>query len=200
MADSATRAESGSFRYVGKPVTRGESVDKVTGAWIYGTDFKTQGMLHAKVLRSPYPHARIVSIEVGRARQLKGVRAVITGADVPFRFGSAVQDEPFLARGKVRFSGEAVAAVAAVNEEIAREAIDLIDVEYDELPAVFNSLQAMEADAPLVHEDIEQYQIEGAFTSYPRTNIISHTKIRRGDIERGFDDSDFVYEDVFSTQ
>jgi carbon-monoxide dehydrogenase large subunit len=188
------------FRYVGKPVTRGDTAEKVTGTWTYGTDLNLPGMLHAKVLRSPYPHARIVSVDASQARQLRGVRAVITGAEVPYSFGSAVRDEPFLAREKVRYAGEAVAAVAAVSEEIAREAVDLIEVEYEELPGIFDPLEAMEPNAPLVHEQIDQYEMEKAFTAYPGTNIISHTKIRRGDVEQGFADSDFVYEDVFTTQ
>jgi carbon-monoxide dehydrogenase large subunit len=200
MTDKPTEEAAQPLRYIGKPQIRGDTVEKVTGTWTYGTDLKVPGMLYAKVLRSPYPHARIVSVDVSRARQLKGVRVVITGEDVSYLFGSAVRDEPCLARGKVRYAGEAVAAVAAVSEEIAREAVDLIDVEYEELPAVFDPLQAMEPDAPVIHEDMDQYVIEGAFTSFPGTNIISHTKIRRGDIEQGFGDSDLVYEDVFTTQ
>lgn len=200
MTGNVTDEAPEPFRYVGKPVTRGETVEKVTGTWTFGTDLTVPGMLYAKALRSPYPHARIVSVDASRARHLRGVRAVITGEDVPYLFGSAVRDEPFLARGKVRYAGEAVAAVAAVSEEIAREAIDLIDVDYEELPGIFDPLEAMEPDAPLVHENMEQYEMEAAFTSCPGTNIISHTKIRRGDVERGFKDSDFVYEDVFTTQ
>lgn len=188
------------LRFVGKSVTRSETVEKVTGTWTYGTDLKIQGMLYAKVLRSPYPHARIVSVDTSRARHQRGVRAAITGEDIPYRFGSAVRDEPFLARGVVRYAGEAVAAVAAISEEIAREAIDLIDVEYEELPQITDPLEAMEPGAPLVHEHIDEYEMEGAFTALPGTNIISHTKIRKGDVHQGFQDSDFVYEDVFTTQ
>jgi carbon-monoxide dehydrogenase large subunit len=143
MNDQTTAALARRFRYVGKPVLRGESIDKVTGRWVYGADLALPGMLHAKVLRSPYPHARIVSVDPRRARELTGVRAVVTGADVPYLFGSALRDEPFLARGKVRYAGEPVAAVAAISEEIAREAIDLIEVEYEELPGVFDPLMAI---------------------------------------------------------
>jgi carbon-monoxide dehydrogenase large subunit len=188
------------FRYVGKPVKRGEAIDKVTGQWIYGADFSVPGMLFAKALRSPYPHARIVSVDVSQARRLPGVRAVVTGEDVPFMFGSAVRDEPFIARGKVRYAGEPVAAVAAVTEEIAREAIDLIDVEYEELPGVFDPLQAMQPGAPIIHENIGAYALEPTFTLTPDSNIINHTKIRHGDIEQGFRDSDEIFEDVFTTQ
>ena len=157
-------------------------------------------MLYAKVLRSPYPHARIVSVDTARARSRAGVRAVVTGAELPYLFGSAIRDEPFLARGKVRYAGEPVVAVAAISEEIARETIDLIDVEYEELPAVFDLLEAMRPGSPLVHEDLTAYEMEGAFTRCPGTNILGHTKIRRGDIDQGFRDADFVFEDVFTTQ
>ena len=200
MNDQTPAALARQFRYVGKPVLRGESIDKVTGRWVYGADLALPGMLHAKVLRSPYPHARILSVDTRRAREFPGVRAVVTGADVPYLFGSAVRDEPFLARGKVRYAGEPVAAVAAVSEEIAREAINLIDVEYEELPGVFDPLVAMRPGSPILHEDLATYQMEGAYDRYPGTNIVGHTKVRRGDVVQGFLDSDFVYEDVFTTQ
>ena len=107
-------------------------------------DMKLPGMLHGKVLRSRYPHARIVSIDTGKAKQLPGVKVVITGEDMPFLHGESLHDEPFLALGKVRHLGEGVAAVAAVDEETAEEALDLIEVEYEELPAVFDPRQALE--------------------------------------------------------
>lgn len=188
------------FRHVGKPVKRGEAINKVTGNWVYGTDFSLPGMLYGKALRSPYPHARIVSINLERARRLRGVRTVLTGDDLPYLFGSSVRDEPFIARGKVRYAGEPVAAVAAVDEETAREAIDLMDVEYEELPAVFDALEAMQPGGVLVHDDMTAYAMEKKFSPRKGTNIVNHTKIRTGDIERGFRDSDEVFEDVFTTQ
>jgi carbon-monoxide dehydrogenase large subunit len=201
MMDNARIGDVGEqLRYVGKRLQRGDAAEKVTGQWIFGTDFTLPGMLYAKALRSPYPHALIISIDIGRARELPGVCAVITGEDAPYRFGSAVRDEPFLARGKVRYAGEPVAAVAAVSEEVAREAIDLIDVDYEELPGVFDPLEAMKADAPIIHEDIGSYDLEPTFTLFPNSNIINHTKIRHGDVEQGFKDSDEIFEDVFTTQ
>ena len=205
--DTKTRADcgrspqaAGRFSYVGKPVKRQEAVEKVTGQWTYGADLSVPGMLFAKALRSPYPHARILSIDVNRAHSFPGVRAVVTGDDVPYLFGSAVRDEPFIARGKVRYAGEPVAAVAAVTEEAAREAIDLIEVEYDELPGMFDPLEAMRAGAQLVHDNIADYGLEPTFSLIPDSNIINHTKIRHGDIEQGFRDSDEIFEDVFTTQ
>jgi carbon-monoxide dehydrogenase large subunit len=188
------------LRYVGRPVKRGDAYEKVTGKWGYGTDKVVPGMLYAKALRSPHPHARIISIDTTEARKLRGVRAVVTGENLPYLFGSAVRDEPFLARGKVRYAGEPVAAVAAISEAIAREAIDLIEVEYEELPGIFDPLAAMLPDSPLVHDDMASYDTEKAFTTYPGTNIISHTKIRRGDVETAFAGADAVFEDVFTTQ
>ena len=189
------------LKHVGKPRSRGDVVDKVTGKLVYGTDFTLPGMLHGKALRSPYPHARIVSVDVGRARQLAGVCAAITADDLPaLRFGSSIRDEPFLARGKVRYAGEPVAAVAATSEEIARKAIDLIDVEYEELPGIHDVLEAMQPDSALVHEDMGQYEMEGEYNRCPGTNIVGHTKIRRRDVEQGFRESDEIYEDVFTTQ
>ncbi len=202
MSDTLVRDRDSGRRleYVGKPVPRSDTIEKVTGSWIYGTDFRIPGMLHAKAVRSPYPHARIVSIDTSRARQLNGVPVVLTGEDLPYLFGSAIRDEPIIARGKVRFAGEAVAAVAAVTEEIAREAVDLIDVDYEELPAVFDPVEAMSPDAPLIHEDLGAYEKEGAFTAYEGTNIVSHTKIRRGDVDAAFAEAAHVFEDVFRTQ
>jgi CO/xanthine dehydrogenase Mo-binding subunit len=200
MDNSPNRGGPEKLRYVGKRVKRGEAVEKVTGQWIYGTDFTLPGMLYAKALRSPYPHARILSIDISRARKLPGVRVAITGEDAPYRFGSTVRDEPFLARDKVRYAGEPVAAVAAVSEEVAREAVDLIDVEYEELPGVFDPLEAMKADAPVIHEDIGSYDLEPTFTLTPNSNIINHTTIRHGDVEQGFQESDHIFEDVFTTQ
>ncbi len=197
---AAAGGASSEARYVGKSVQRYEAMEKVNGQWIYGTDFTLPGMLYAKTLRSPYAHARILKVDVSRAKQLAGVHAVVTGEDAPYLFGSACRDEPFLARGKVRYAGESVAAVAAISEEIAREAVDLIDVEYEELTGIFDPLEAMQPGAPILHEDLGSYEIEPVFTCNPGTNIINHTKIRRGDIEQGFGESDEVYEDVFTTQ
>src|SRR6476620_2197466 len=118
--------------------TRTDGFDKVTGAAAYAADITRPGMLWAKVLRSPLAHARIVSIDVSRARALPGVHAVLTGQDLPDdRIGRAMRDMPVLGRDKVRFFGEKVAAVAAESVEIAEAALGLIEVEYDELPAVY---------------------------------------------------------------
>ncbi len=200
MNETAAHPIPQALSYVGKSVKRLEAIEKVSGDWLYCADYQLSGMLFGKALRCPYPHARVVKVDVGAARRLPGVRAAITGKDAPYLQGSAVQDEPFLAMDKVRYAGEPVAAVAAISEEIAEEALELIEVEYEELPGLFDPLEAMKEDAPLVHEDMASYRIEPVFHRYPGTNILNHTKIRRGDIEQGFRDSDEVFEDVFTTQ
>jgi CO/xanthine dehydrogenase Mo-binding subunit len=200
QTDELNKQSLRDLRYIGKPIERGEAIHKVTGKWVYGTDFTLPGMLFGKALRSPYPHARIISINLDRARKLRGVRAAIVGDDLPYLFGSSVRDEPFIARNKVRYAGEPVAAIAAVDEETAREAIDLIEVEYEELPAVFDALEAMKPNSVLVHEDLQAYAMDKKYNPHLGTNIIHHTKIRAGDIEQGFRESDEVFEDVFTTQ
>jgi len=133
---------------------RVDGPDKVTGAARYAADISRPGMLRGLCLRSPYPHAVIVSIDTSAARALPGVHAVVVGTDLPpdARVGRNMRDMYVLARDKVRFVGEKVAAVAADTIEIAREAIDLIEVEYEELPAVFDPLEAIAPGAPLLHD------------------------------------------------
>jgi CO/xanthine dehydrogenase Mo-binding subunit len=134
--------------------TRVDGLDKVTGAATYAADITRPGMLWGKILRSPYPHTRIISIDTSKARALPGVHAVLTGADLPEHYlvGRAMRDMPVLARGVVRFVGEKVAAVAAESREIAEDALNLIEVVYEELPAVFDPVEAIQPGAPLVHE------------------------------------------------
>ncbi len=135
------------------PNIRVDGVEKVSGEAKYAADVVRAGMLYAKILRSPLPHARIVSIDTSRARALPGVRAVLTAADIPDHLiGRAMRDMPILARDRVRFVGEKVAAVAADDVETAEEALGLIEVEYEELSAVFDPVEAIEPDAPRVHE------------------------------------------------
>src|SRR5918992_4004106 len=146
------------YTTIGQPTTRVEGQEKVTGATRYTADISLPGVLWGRALRSPLPHARIVRVDTAQAQQVPGVHAVLTGADVRgIRYGRRLHDVPVLAEDRVRFVGERVAAVAAEDRDAAEEALVLIDVEYQELPAVFDPLQALEEDAPLLHPEVNSY-------------------------------------------
>ena len=119
-------------RYIGKSIPRLDALDKVTGRAVYSVDVDLPGMLHGAILRSPYPHARIIEIDLSRAREVPGVRVVITGKDFPFTHGGMIKDQPFIAIDRVRYIGEAVAAVAAETEAAAQDAVARIQVRYEE--------------------------------------------------------------------
>jgi 4-hydroxybenzoyl-CoA reductase alpha subunit len=174
---------------IGKRLPRVDAIVKATGEAKYAGDLFLPGMLHGKILRSPYPHARILHIDTSKAKRRSGVCAVVTAEDtIGFKAGgiSAQGDEPYLALEKVRFIGNAVAAVAAIDQETAEEALDLIQVEYEELPAVVDPVAAMEEDAPLIHDHA------------PR-NISFKTDLSYGDVDKGFQECDYVREDRFET-
>lgn len=175
------------FFIVGKRVPRRDSFDKVTGTAIYTADLKFPNMLVAKVLRSPYPHAKILYIDTSKALKLPGVKAVVTGKDgygVKWGVFKYTQDHTMLPTDKVRYVGEDVAGVAAIDEETALEALDLIRVDYEPLPAVFDPEQAMAEGAPLIHE------------GYPR-NINIHVHIEVGNVDEAFKRAYYVREDKF---
>lgn len=185
------------MKFVGKSIKRVDGVKKVTGSLKYVDDMKMPRMLYVAVKRSPHPHARIVSIDTSRALSLKGVKDVITGEFYTKRGGLYLEDKNFLAVGKARYRGEAVAAVAAESEDIAKTAAELIEVEYEVLPAVTNAVEAMAPNAPLVHPDLGDYKVAPVFFPEPGTNISNHYKLRKGDAEKGFAESDFVFENKF---
>ena len=185
---------------VGKSIPRVDALEKATGKAIYGDDLKFSNMLYGKVLRSRYAHANISNIDVTKAKRVLGVKAVVVGKDIPLLGGEALMDYPFLAINKVRYVGEPVAAVAATDEKIAQEAIDLIEVEYEELPPVLDPLRAMEPGAPLIHENLHIYQHIPVIQPVKGSNICHHIEFLKGNVEEGFRESDFVFEDQFSTQ
>ena len=185
---------------IGQSPVRLDAREKVTGRTLYAVDLKMAGMLYAKVLRSPHPHARILHIDATKARSLPGVVAVVTGKDFPGSLGATVQDQSFLAGDKVRFVGDAVAAVAAVNLDTAEEALSLIHVEYELLPALFDPVEAMKSREVLIHENLSQYAVAPGIFPVPGTNICNHFKLRKGDPERGFKESDLVLEDTYRSQ
>jgi carbon-monoxide dehydrogenase large subunit len=182
---------------IGQSPVRLDAREKVTGRTLYAVDLKMAGMLYAKVLRSPHPHARILHIDATKAWSLPGVVAVVTGKDFPGSLGATVQDQSFLAGDKVRFVGDAVAAVAAVNLDTAEEALSLIHVEYELLPALFDPVEAMKSREVLIHENLSQYAVAPGIFPVPGTNICNHFKLRKGDPERGFKESDLVLEDTY---
>jgi CO/xanthine dehydrogenase Mo-binding subunit len=183
---------------IGKSIPRIDGFEKAAGRATYTDDMSLAGMLHARMLLSPHAHARIVKIDVSRAMTVPGVKAVLTGRDLPYRVGLYMVDKPVLADGKVRYFGEPVAAVAATTEENAREAVGLIEVEYEPLEPVLDARKALEEDSPLVHELLHTYDcIRGVFCPIARSNIANHFKLRKGDIEAGFAASDRVFENHF---
>lgn len=185
-------------------VPRVDGVDKVTGAAKYTVDLTVPGMAHAKVLRSTVPHARIVRIDAARALALPGVVAVITGDDVrdvnPY-YGTFLRDKPLIAVDRVRYVGEPVVAVAAEDELTATEALDLIDVEYDELPFVIEAEEALKPDAPLLHEAPEtqtDFYFKGRANPVPGTNICHAHAYEHGEPDRALAEADAVFDDVFT--
>jgi len=185
------------YSYVGKGVPRIDAFEKVTGTAQYTADLRLPGMLHAKLLKSPHAHARILRIDTNEAEKLTGVRAILIGKEIPYRFGIYMQDKEVLAQEKVHHVGEPVVAVAADTEEIAEQAVELIKVEYEEMHAVFDQRDAIKDGAPLVHERLHEYMHAPFIFPKSRTNIANHFKLRKGDVERGFRDADVIVENEF---
>ena len=172
------------LKYVGHSVPRVDGVDKVTGKAKFVGDITVPGMLYGKILRSPYPHARIRAIDATEAEALSGVVAVLTAADID-DLNPIYNGRPIIAMHKVRYVGEPVAAVAALDLSTAEEALGLIQVDYEELPAVVGIDAAVKKDAPLIHEE-------------KGSNIGTHEQVRRGDTDAGFAQSDEIVEDTFT--
>ncbi|PYN35131.1 MAG: hypothetical protein DMD98_09310, partial [Candidatus Rokuibacteriota bacterium] len=194
MTGMATRE----LHVVGKSLPRFDAPGKVTGTAVYAADFALPGMLVGKVYRSTQAHARIVRLDVGRARALPGVRAVISAADVPeVRYGGGLKDETVFAAGKVRYVGQPVAAVAATTSEAAEAALAAIEAVYEPLPAVLDLEAALAPGAPLVHEEWQSY------TAIPILhrdgNVCNRARIVVGDIERGFEEAHRIFEHRFRT-
>ncbi len=174
------------FSVIGKRIPKYDGVPKVTGRAVYADDIRLPEMLHGKFLRSPLPHARIISVDTSRARRLPGVKAVITGQDIPKRGFGYGKDRLPLQFEKVRCVGDEVAAVAAVDEHTAREAIDLIRVEYEPLPAVYDPLEAKQPGAPLIHEA-------------SKNNVSFVWRFNEGDVDGAMKAADVVLDDEFRT-
>lgn len=189
------------YSVIGKRVPRVDALAKATGTALYGADIHLPNMLFGKVLWSPHAHAGIRRLDVSKARALEGVKAVITAADVPGQKSDKENLNPMtscLARDQVIFAGQPIAAVAATSIEIAEEAVNLIEVEFEERTPVVDVLEAMKPDAPLVHP--ETRAADRPVESAPPSNIFWYMKNNRGDMEAGFKQADTVLENTFRTQ
>ncbi len=173
--------------FVGKDVPRVDAGIKVTGEAVFTADITLPNMLWGRMLRSPHPHARILNIDTSKAERLAGVKAVITGEETPFVFGVSHMDQTPLQTEKVRYVGDPVAGVAAVDLDTTLEALELIEVDYEPLPAVFDPVEAMQPGAPAIHEGKDR-------------NLAANPRYDIGDVETAFKEADHVFEDRFETQ
>jgi CO/xanthine dehydrogenase Mo-binding subunit len=193
---------------VGRRVPMLDARERVSGAAMFAGNVELPGMLWGKILRSPHAHARIVRLDASRAERLPGFRAVLTGEkllDGPLEpyYGPVLPDRPLVAIEKVRYAGEPVAAVAAVDEDVAREALDLIEVEYEALPALITPEEALAPDAPAIHDRVPTRE----FVTYPDIvlnteagkNVFNHYRLRKGDPEAGFGAAAHIFEDTYRT-
>src|ERR1051325_446989 len=196
---------SQSYSVVGKPQRRVDGEEKVTGKALYTVDLQIPGMAHAKILRSPFAHAKVVRIDAAKAEKLPGVYGVITREDQRHfaMFGAAYKDQTIVAVDKVRYVGDPVAAVAAVDDGTAEEALRLIEVEYEELPAVTSIEEALAPGAPLVHDTSaaggelmgQRYEVPQEFVG---TNLCYRFSYAKGDVEEGFRKADAIFEHTFT--
>jgi CO/xanthine dehydrogenase Mo-binding subunit len=185
------------IRSVGIPSPRVEGEEKVGGKAIYAVDVVFPDMLWVKVLRSPIAHGKITRIDLAKAHRVPGVKVIVTGSDMAgVKIGKKIVDMPLLAEGVVRYIGEKVAAVAAETEEAAERAVDLIDVEYEELPVVTDPLEAARAVAPLIHPEVADYKGLLHRIETP-SNVFVHLTWKKGEVEEGFRQSDVTVENTF---
>ena len=188
------------YAVVGKNLPRIDGQPKATGESKYGADLWVPDCLHGRILRSPYPHARIRNIDTSKAEAVPGVKGVFTARNSPNRpFGLWVEDETLFAADKVRYAGDEVAAVAATSEDAAQEALDRIELEYEALPAVFNPEEALRPEAPLVHEDFSAHRINFQIEER-QGNQVCRLGYEYGDLEAGFAQADEIIENRFETQ
>ena len=213
--DNQQSSEASQYDVVGTRPIRHDGVDKVIGAAKYGADIQLSGMLHGKVLRSPYAHARIKSIDTSKAEALTGVTAVVTSKDFPIiddtmidltetQGNARLMAEHVMAAGKALYLGHAVAAVSATSPHIAEQALELIEIDYEVLNPVLTLDEAMKEDAPLLHQNLTTYFKIDRFAigddTGAKSNIASHIQHKLGDLEKGFQEADVIVEREFTTQ
>ena len=193
---------------VGKSANRADAAKKVTGQVLYVGNIEMPGMLHVAVLRSHHPHARIIRIEKSRAESHQGVAAVLTGSDVaampgvdPY-FGPAFRDQPILAIDRVLHVGDPVVAVAAEDLRSAQDALELVEVDYEPLPAVLDVFEAIRPESPVIHDEIRparSFADLAHLRPAGKSNICYHYKLRKGDVEKAFSEADRIFADTFSS-
>jgi len=189
---------SNNFKYIGTRPNRPDGLDKVTGRAKYGADFNVPNMLHAAVLRSPHAHARIIKIDTSKAEALSGVKAFVTRADFPdgLKGENFYLQENTIAGDRALYDGHAVAAVAATSALAAKDAIKLIEIEYELLPHVTDVDEAMKPDAPVIREGAQDHSVPEGLPP----NIVSYMDFGHGDLEAGFSDADLVMEKTYKTE
>ena len=191
-----------SYQTIGQPVGRAEGPAKVTGQAMYPADVNLPGILVGKCLRSPFPYAKILSIDpdsVAAARRVPGVHAVLTADDIPPHLvGRMLRDMPILARDVVRFAGQKIVAVAAEDDDTAEEALNLIQIKYEELEPILDPLDAIKPGATVLHPDFNDYAgIPDGSQDHP--NMAGHGSWKQGDVEQGFAEADHIFEHTFRT-
>ncbi|MCD4793612.1 MAG: xanthine dehydrogenase family protein molybdopterin-binding subunit [Bacteroidales bacterium] len=186
------------LKYIGKSEIRIDGKEKVSGAAIYTEDISFgPELLYAEIVESPYAHAMIKNIDTSEAEKHPEVLAVITGKDFPYKFGLYMKDRFIFAQDRVRFIGEQVAAVVARNPKVAKRAAKLVKVEYEELPKVLNQMESVKEGSDLIHEDLENYEHVPWFFPKAKTNIAHWRKIRKGEVEKGFEEADYILDDTY---
>ncbi len=183
---------------IGDNVTRVDAREKVIGSALFADDLQFgPGLLYARIKRSPLPHALIKRIDISRASALPGVKAVVTGADFPGLIGLYLRDRHIFCRERVRYVGDPVAGVAAVSEAIAEQALDLIEVEYEPLPGVFDPEFGARAEAPLLHPNLGKYEVANFIFPEPGSNISNHFRIRKGDVAGAWENCAAIVERTY---
>ena len=191
---------------LGENYSRVDGPAKLRGWAQFTGDIEMPGMVYAKVLRSPYPHARLLRVDASRAAKLPGVVAMLTRDDLKgmnSHFGPVVKDQPVVAIDRVRYVGDIIAAVAAEEKDIAEEALELIEVQYEQLPAVFDLHAAMKPDAPVIHVDrvkAQSFPAKSGFRLKTGGNVLSMYHVDEGDIATGFKDAEEIFEDIYTSQ
>lgn len=189
--------ETQNFRYIGRDFTRKDSLSKVTGKGTFIEDISFPGMLFAKVVRSEIAHGTIRRIDFQDALKVEGVVIIVTGSDCDTKYGICLTDRFPIAKDKVRFVGEPVAVVIGKTQKAAQIGASKVKIDYNKLPHVLHPKEGAEGDAPIIHESLEAYAHVGGISPIPGTNIFQHFKIRRGNIQRAFEEAHLVIENEY---